>query len=472
MKPPLWPALLTAALLASPAARAVERSNDGLGDVLLFPYLVANERFATVLTMSNRAGHANATTADAIAVRVALRFADEDASVAPPPRLFNVLLAAHDTWTFAAVQGAGGAAAIHSVDLSCAFASDGVLDAFGGSGIPAAEGWIEVFELGRITSAAVLERMQGSDRRQACSDLAALLPTLETSDWLAPPQNALRGTSHLVAVASGTAFTVEPVVLRDFRDAPLFAAATEDAPTLADARPAQAVVTLADGTRRPSTFSARPVDAVSAVLMSSAWEVDFDIASELDARTDLVATFPTRRWHAQDGLRLPPFADPRRSDGATEIGVRVFDREGRPPADAVAKCTPPAPAPTALGPLIDRDVVVLEFGQAAVFESGRAQPLTYTAAADCVQGGLVPRRLSDHFSTGRVVLEFVDDPSASTGQAGARRLVSDEGHVFRGLPAIGTAMTAVVNANAMPGVLASYGIDQPIARRTDYPGVE
>ncbi len=461
-------AAFTAALLALPAVEAVERSADGYGDVLLFPYLIASDPFATVLTISNRDTSTDAQDG-ATAVRVALRFPTADGGAPPSPRLIDVLLADNDSWTFAVVQAAEGAT-LHSADASCALSADGAIGPTSATTLAAREGWIEVFEMGRITSAEVLDHLQRSDRNQACADLAALLPTLDAADWLAPPANALRGTSHVVAGASGTSFTVEPLVLRDFRDAPVSPSIAEDVPTLADVQPPQTRVTLTDGSQRISTFAQHPIDAVSAVLMSTEWELDFEIAPELGAATDLVATLPTRRWYIDDGDLLPPFAHPERSDGSVEINARVSNRDGRQPDDAVAKCTPPAPRPDALGPLIDSELVVIEFGANGLFDSARAQPLSYAAVdpLQCVTGGLFPQTLPEHFDNGRVTLQFIDGPRAPVDSADFGRLVSDEGHVFRGLPLIGTAMTTVTNTDAVPGVLASYGLEQPLVRRTDY----
>jgi len=469
--------LLSACLLVASAGRAVELvAEHEAGEVLLFPHFTARSNsaddFMTLVTLSGRAatdGDATdvAASADPVAVRVVFRVPAVEGHQ-PPPLMINLLLRSEDSWTFVASRGA-----LFTADASCAIGPAGAITATmlrDGVPLPGAEGWIEVFELGRVISADVIARLNRPDRGAACAEIAALVPTLAADQWLTAPDNRLRGAAHFVSVSVGTSFTARPVVLRDFRDVPLYASASQDAPTLAHARPARADVILAERSRRTSWFSARPVDAVSAVLMTTEWELDFEISPGLAAGTDVVVTLPTRPWYVGSGGSHPPFQHPTRGDGSFELNARVFDREGSRPDLAASKCTPPFSVPH-LGPVIDAPLVKLKLGDRSTFLSPNARPLTYAVRdrSDCAIGGLVEQTLpAAGIHSGRVTLQFVDGPRAPLDAAGFGQLISDEGHVFHGMPVIGTAATAVVNFNARPGVMANYGLDQPIVRRAGY----
>jgi hypothetical protein len=463
MKPAVVIALALAILLTSAPAHSVERSDDGYGDVLIFPYTVANGPFVTVVSISNRGSRRDASRDDATAIRIALRYPAIDGEHAPAPKLFNVILRENDTYTFALTQAPNGTTFV-SNDGSCIFGPDA---GQGGAGTVIHEipvhtaGWIEVFELGGIRRGELGDRIAG--KSADCAEVAALLPSLEPSSWLSPPDNRLRGASHLVSVMAGLSFSVAPLALRDFRDAALFASPTEDTPTLADVRPARATVRLDEGTRRVSHFSARPVDAVSAVLMSTEWEMDFLIDPHMEASTDLVALMPTRAWYVE-----PAEPHPLLDTGTIEINALVHDREGQTTSGWMMKCTPPAPRPERLGPMLDSALGVIAFADASLLGSGRAQALTYARSHWCVQGGLAPARLPGAFDSGRVTLQFIEGPRAPISNAGFGRLVSDEGHVFHGIPVIGVGLTGVINENVAPGVIANYGIEQPIAHRSRY----
>jgi hypothetical protein len=465
---PIVRTLLVSCLLMASTGNAVELgAAHDTGEVLLFPYFTARAHSyddpVTVLKVSNRG--ATSAAGEAVAARVAFRVPAVDGTQ-PPPLLINLLLRADDSLTVAAARGR-----LHIADDSCAIAAGGVLTRPpGGIPLPGPEGWVEVFELGRVTSTDVLGRLNRTDRVAACAELAALLPTLATKDWLAAPENRLSGTSSFVSVATGSSFSAPPTVLRNFRDEPFYANATQDAPTLADVRPARADVVLAGGSRRTSSFAANPVDAVSAVLMTTQWELDFSISPSLAARTDVVLALPTRRWYVDGARADPPFQHPTRPQGAFELNVEVFDREGERPADARWKCTPAFDVDQ-LGPVINAPLMRLKFGTESAFYSPDAEPLTYASrdTTGCANGGLLPQILPESgFYDGGVKLQFIDGPRAPKDTAGFGRLISDEGHVFRGIPVIGTAATLFFAFFEQPRVLANYGGEQPIVRRTEY----
>jgi hypothetical protein len=449
--------------LACATTHAVERDDAGFGQVLIFPYLSATGQFDTLVSLSNRRMDPDAGSRRTAAVRVALHFVGAEAL---PPQYFDVYMPFNATWAFAIRRDDAG------VWLSTS-GPDCVIDAEGNAlnGEPyrlpdaAREGWIEVYELGSIQDVELASMIMTHvnaphNRPPLCEQAAALVPTLE--DWLGAPANRLRGVSHLVDGPSGTSFTLAPAVLRDFRDSAFYPTPGQAGPTLADALPPQAVIRNADGTRRVSSFAAAPIDAVSAVLMDTRWDHDFTVEPDIAAETDLIVLSPTRAWYVDGEASRAPFA--HHATHAVDGKVRTTGQlSGRIVAPFEwSKCTPVPPRPQQFGPVIDDSLVVARFAASSLLGSDRAQSIEYAEYLSMIcyarQIPVWERLLAGSFS-----LDF-----DSLTDHGIGRLVSDEGHVFHGLPVVGAAIARAVNGN-VGGALANYGITQPLTRSRDHP---
>ncbi|HRQ63393.1 MAG TPA: hypothetical protein PKZ76_00770 [Xanthomonadaceae bacterium] len=446
--------LLMLALGSAPLS-AVERSRDGFGDVLLFPYFSVGGSVDTMLSVGARDVVPGPAASGAVALRVVLRFASPAPGVDIDPLFFHVYLGASDSWTMVLAREQGQLSVL-SADQSCVQAGrpgallgglpvrlqETVLPQFD---IDRAEGWIEVYELGGIAHGDV----GTAARTRSCETLWQLLDTQDPESWLTAPADRLRGVVHLVDAAGGTGYSFAPVALARFRDAPVFTTVDLPYPGLADASPAQARLTFSDGVQRTSSFAAAPVQAVSAVLMDIQWDMDFTAESVIAAETDLVLTLPTRPYRDDDGALLAPFR--LRSELVRDIPTqaRVFDREGRIQDPAASpKCTPPPQIQP--GPRLDGDLNVIAFGSDGLLESIRARPLLWYDPGFCNMGPGVP--VHERIQAGRFSLRFPAD-----------ELVSDEGHVFFGIPAIPLALSRAVNGD-LGGVRANYGLTQPVAR--------
>lgn len=465
--------LLVALALVTSNAAAVERSESGHGDLLLFPYYQARAETQSLLSVSlaDRAG------VTGVAARVVFRAPADAAGERAEPLLVDVILRAADMWV-AAAAAIDAAPTVISADRSCARAARaGEILAQGPAAgahtpwqasLPAEEGWIEVYELGEIVDPVILAELIRHDRED-CDLIWSLVEAEPDHGWLAPPGNRLHGSLHLVEVDAAANYSVAPVALASFRDQPTHPRADEDHPNLADATPALARVRTADGGVRESTFAAAPVDAVSAVLMDASWEYDFTSESTLEAVTDLVVTLPTRAWYLQNGSSRAPFAaHPHMApDGAVEMRTRVFDREGRGLGSltgaAAPKCTPVPPNVPA-GPKLDGDVNVFEFASSGLLESAHGRTLLQWDEASSASCNGNPWRVWEEVESGRHAIRFDRAPELGIG-----RLVSDEGHAFLGQPAIGVAFTRIhFNDFGPGGINQRYGMNQMIARRPEY----
>ena len=104
---PRW-LLAALACLALPA-QAMNVSQQGLGQVLLFPYYTVRNGYDTLLSVTN-------TSANTVVARVRFREALNGREVAA----FNLVLDAHDVWTGAATSNAAGdGALLRTYDRTC-----------------------------------------------------------------------------------------------------------------------------------------------------------------------------------------------------------------------------------------------------------------------------------------------------------------------------------------------------------------
>lgn len=441
----------------STPALPVERSDDGYGQVLLVPYVAAREELSTLVSITPTTAPRDLYELPRV-LGVSVHLLTDNLGAEPVREEFTVVLPANASWNFAMTRADGNTVLLTN-GRTCVFKRDGLVEASTVLLRGDSEGWMEAYTLGEVTLDALRAPMERGD----CSAIAEIVAPLDAADWLATPRNELRGAAHLVDVPNGSSFSLPLVALRDFRDAP-FWAGPGHSPDLADVRPAQAVVRTDDGERRVSTFSAHPIDAVSAVLTDAQWEVDFSIEPGLSFQTDLVILAPTRPWYVQGDRQRAPFIDnhfPWEAPGVITQG-RLHDRDGRvnstPPA---AKCSPPLTLLHQRGPSVDDSLAVVEFGRTGLLGSARDHTLTHRGlgGASCVTD---EAPLWQRMQSGRLALSF-----AALRGGDAARLVSDEGHVFIGLPIIGAAFSKAVS-NDTPLLRASFGLMQPIARKTDY----
>jgi hypothetical protein len=305
--------LAIAATLACVPAGAVSLSPNGLGQALIYPYYTVRtaqggNAFNTYISVVN-------TSLAAKAVRVRVR----EGRAARPVLDFNLYLSPNDAWAGAIVPTASGAAVI-TADTSCtdpAFAAGSGLpslalhangytganaDGFGDTLDRTREGFVEIIEmavLGGESAAAITHNAAGVPANCAAIRAAATVVT-------GVPTGGLSGTLTLINVNNGQDFTLDATALADLSTRPFFRPASDPYPDFAatEIDPVSAVV--ANGQLYRSTWT-RPVDAVSAVLMRSAWGGEFILDDGTASLTDLVATLPTRHHYVTANASSAPF---------------------------------------------------------------------------------------------------------------------------------------------------------------------
>lgn len=321
-------AALVAALCATAAAHAVNVNPNGLGEVLLYPLYTAEEGNLTAVHITN--------TTDAIkAVKVRFLEGMNSRTVLD----FNLYLAPYDVWTGGVIQTAEGAALI-SDDQSCMTGASSdqpfVTSQFDGSvvvpnttltrrdSVHGADrtrlGHAEVFEMGEVDPAvwivaAPTPVTAGEAIMRGASDLPGNCDAIRSawgaggvwsanpSAGLSRPTGGLSGTATIINVEKGIEFSAEVTALDNFSTAPLHRPPGDASPNLSDSVRSAG---FANGSSR--TYK-KGIDAVSAVLMKESIRNDFVHGAGLNAKTDLVITYPTKAFYINTGGKVDASRD-------------------------------------------------------------------------------------------------------------------------------------------------------------------
>ena len=391
---PLGAALAIAlgATFVMPSVQAVNIAEDGIGEVLLFPYYTVRNGFDTNINITN-------TTDSTVAFKIRFREGENSRDA----RDFNVVLSPRDVWNGTVTLAPDGQVArFVTGDKSCTapllpiavgndrFAVDftdldytGLNNDFGSQGLDRTkEGYIEIIAMGSAPPGAETDPdlfngipynakhdSDGIPRdcaavRQAFNPLGSLAATQAT---FLEPINSLKGTASLIDVASGKGLTMEPTVLANFYNpafidgagAPgnnlmTFPASVE--PDLSQTSPSIAQI------HSPNEVGFSPVgffpgtgDAVSAVLSRNSVINQFSVNPGNNALTDWVVTFPTKKFYV-DTRYVSTVRQPFASTGAgtfqpsgdscVPVRFNVWDREEfSPDVPDDLQFSPPRPGP-------------------------------------------------------------------------------------------------------------------------------
>ncbi|MET1080909.1 MAG: hypothetical protein ABWY06_23090 [Pseudomonas sp.] len=383
-------------------AQAVNMSQTGQGQVLIFPYYTVRGGHDTYLSLLNSSD---------VPTLVTVRFWTSIDSVRASS--FDLYLAPHDQWTGGITATVGGAKLISS-DRSCTEPSIPHGGLLLGLNLPpdysmdiVREGYLEVFEIGEIKDPAIIAGMSQAAGSPSCN----LRPTPGFFAALDSPTGILSGTATLINVAGGAQYGYEPVALEHFSQP---SDILWTGVTLAHSDHTSQV--LDKGRVVTSTWE-RGIDAISAVLMHASMSNEFVLEPTTLSGTDWVVTMPTNVDYPSVA---PPFAAGRcQFEFVGDATVR--DREGR-----ASKFNLPVESPLVAPAALCNNVSVLTFNNANLLASAHSENL-----------GVSP-----------------DNGWAEFKFQGA--LVSREGHRYKGLPVIGFMVHDFVNGN-VGGLLSNYG---------------
>ena len=348
------------ALGAVGTAQAVSVSQNGLGQVLIYPYYTVKgdpNPFNTLISIVN-------TTASVKAVKVRFREGKASAEVYD----FNLFLSGYDVWVAGlSPDTVGGGVTISTPDKSCtipiiyghprtfnpaSYQGDAVGD---NSLARLREGYMEVIEMTTYTDAdpivGIVTHVDGVPGG-GCTTLT----NGHNADKIALGGDGLKGgltgTASLVSPGSGINAAEDPVALINFRnEGELYITQTNnnERPTLAYALPESVTATdtgewvwvkWSDSATTDDdgiSVYAGGKDAVSAALMKNSIINEFVLDKVTLSRTDWVVTFPTKSFYVKaptlftvppDVGHKNPFQRGLGSGGSCDdITINVFDRE-------------------------------------------------------------------------------------------------------------------------------------------------
>ncbi|MDJ0653407.1 MAG: hypothetical protein QNJ40_04575 [Xanthomonadales bacterium] len=449
-------------LLLCQSAGAVRLSIDNSGEVLLFPLFLTGDGFQTVFEIRNRDSQGKA-----------LRFVTKDPVNGRPTQSINVYLKPNDSWSGALFDPetetttlTGATARLRRwTDDSCTFPT---ADTVSADGLPLSDqeftedlgdlivptrlafGFVEVYEMGTLDPALVSDCDAIAQRWDSNGVWGSGSDEARNAD-IGEPTGGIEGYAVIINTESGRAHQYEALALADFRDAPLHTApGSGRRPNLSDVQPAESRIleTVEFGNRtllveRVSTWSASPVNAIDALLMTVSARTDYSTSSQLRAVALTVLTFPTRPYHSDhQGYYL---------DSPDDRSMAPF-RVSVPPQAGES--------------LQDNKIAVTAINRKG--ESFELAPFSNATNCDLING-----TVSLVFMTSIIGFDYTCEyyraefRVATNAQEGEVKyslqgeIQSDEGHVYKGLPVYGFVIQSLLNANIDLGGgqigIANYG---------------
>lgn len=463
---------LTGVAGVASVANAVNLNHEGLGQVLIYPYYSVANDLNTYLSVVN-------TTDMVKAVKV--RFLEGDNSMEVLD--FNLYLSPFDVWAAALVPttsnfgpgqpgvynsaidhvGAPSGAIVYS-DTSCVpyltsgtefrpfvIENDDPLS----NGNPnrsierSVTGHFEMLEMGELDPASTFGSWAVHGPTMNCPGLQANWngggawdqpsggdETLE----LLPVAGGLFGAASLVNVDEGLMVGYNAVALDNFW-APGTIQHTEPGSTLPTlASGVQDSIVLVNGAGVTSSWVDN-IQAVSALFMKEQVYNEYALDAGINAKTEWIMTFPTKRFHVNGAVPIEPFTNLWDGQNACEdFGVLLWDREEGSnfcevnPGDPICQGggVSPIGGNTPDTPALCQEANVIDF----VSDGNATTVSPITGSTNVVN---VPA-----FVNGWARISFAQSATAGSGAS------------FEGLPVAGFAVQQYTNAGAAEGLLAQY----------------
>jgi len=447
-------------------ASAVYLNNDGLGQVLIYPYYTVNGGNSTLLTVVN-------TTAQGKAVKVRFLEAYDSREVLD----FNLYLSPHDVWT-AGVVPVGAGAGVWTNDNSCTVPTvpsggassaypfqtsgfDGGVTASDGGPTDVTrtlEGYVELIEMGTVTNATNGSLKAITHSKGVPASCSQVYNAWNGGYWspsgtadISPATGGLFGSGAIINVNQGTIAGYNADAIDQFYVTGTAGAHTAPgslSPSIASATSTTSYVfapSLASSTPSliTTTYNAG-VDAVSSLFMADAIYNEYWTSGGTAANSEWVVNFPTKRFYVDPSIvgpgpaALPPFdvvfSSKNGGTSCAPIGITAYDREEG----------------TQGGTINFSPVKV--YGNALCYE---AQVVTFNqgTGASKVLGSTLTANINTGANNGWVQLDLYG--KATSTHILPASYTAGSNNVFRGLPVTGFWVANLVNGN-VGGVLSNY----------------
>jgi len=462
-------AILGAALTS---AEAVVLNPRGTGQVLVYPYYTVNAGFGTLLSVVN-------ATADGKALKVHIREGYDGRDVL----VFNLYLSPFDAWVaqiFAAGSNASTGAGIATNDNSCtvptfppisagaaAFRDAGYTGANADGGPVGIgrtrEGYIEIIEMGTVTNdqQSTLNAI-GHGSSGVPSNCPQLIQAWTTGGYwtsnattdIGTPSGGLYGAESIINVDEGLMYTINAEAIDGFSSTAQHTIPGSATPDLSSAsKSADATVSafVPVGSGMVEAKYDHPEDAISALFMADSLYNEYVVDPGVNAMTDWIVTFPTKRFYSDPALTgsaaRPPFDIVFGTDvsapatACSPLAYQYFSRDELTTTSGVDFSVPLPQTAACYATTLISFLGSSLLGSALVHD-GYPYPSLYAIADPSI------------FPAGHAHLDFTHDRNGILQTAHA--LTSKNGVTFTGLPAIGFAAIDYVNGNVTPGTLANY----------------
>ena len=429
---------------------AVQIGQNGLGEVLIYPYYTVNNNLNTLYSIVN-------TTDQAKAINV--RF--QEGEFGHDVLSFHVYLSAFDVWTgaLAAVDSTisghfNEPSVLHlTSDTSCApfltksgqeflpFLLD--LDGSNDNLLRAREGQLKVFEMGVLTGeAAAAVDHQGVGIPSDCG----LIETewVDNGVWdlddLDAPSGGLMGSATIVNVFEGLALPYDAIALQNFwQQSGFHAEPGSEEPNLSSAFPESKI--LIDNGELAVSEWANGYEAVSAVLMNTFIHNEYVLDTLVNGKSEWVVSFPTKKFHTvSDADVKAPFS--RIWNGQVscdEYELDIYDREEQL---EIITTVGVGGLPRPSVPIFCYSSNVLEFVLPGMTSNVSSAVL---GSNNNFQESTPANAVTE---SGWARLSFTNPQFRMNPSNGANLL---------GLPLVGFAVQQFTNAGAAEGLLAQYG---------------
>lgn len=484
---------LGACMIVAMPVQALHLSDDGHGQVLLFPYYTVNGGNQTLISVVN-------TTRQGKAARIFFR-EGRNSRIALE---LSVYLGPYDVWTASVFSREASAAAnLLTVDNTCtvpALKRSTTLPvlsngnryipfsnaAFTGSANDSGpddlartrEGHFELIEMGEVTDASRHSlsaiTQDGSGMPANCLQIERAW-SLDDGYWrldpgvdLAPPGGGLIGTVYYVDALNGTMQSIAADAVDDFSASILHSLPGQGQPTLASANTGTAGTSIAaevfvDGEPLTLQFPlpAQSIDAVSAVLMADSIHNEFVTGASVGGVSEWVVTFPTKHFYTDivAAPAVPPFesvfpAGGDQGGAPVEMSFAAWSRAGWrerciPPYDYVG-CPLGVPPPN--------EASRLNWASNVLVFNPNLATLEQDAILDSALGfyvEVIPTLFGRSTVEGAMRISFLNT-NANAALPQHRLRPDTQGRRLRGLPVQGFWIASYTNGAVTPGVLANY----------------
>ncbi len=474
------------------AANAVNVNHDGTGQVLIYDWYTVEDGLDTLVSITNTTDHA-----------VALKVRFVESMNSQEVLDFNLYLSPEDMWTGSVTATADGAE-LSTEDKSCTVpAINGPVpfrnfqyvgaDYSNSQGGPQGldrtrTGYLEIIEMGVLLDESANPASPGDGEFNPayyalhangvpndCGSLVAAWAangawSIANGRAVDAPEGGQYGLAAHVDVYNGTSVAVDTVALDNFyysfaedadgTDTDLHRAPGTVNPSLKDATP---IAVLPNGAS-VSPSSGDGIDAVSIVLMMESLMNDYVTEALINASTDWVITFPTKRfyvngWDADangnpDIIANEPNNNPEPFtsywtdesiadvDGSAceTIGISYWDREEGKEAPNPLDFSPQPPGPSGFALCYEANILSIN-------------------GSDIAGGGYTRSNinLANGFTAGWMRLDFTGSYDNANGDTYDRRIRLTNKNSVYGLPTIGHAVTEFLNSGGgAAGVTANY----------------